>query len=294
MVCSPARCINLTTSILRARKTINPSAPKPLIIWEPVPDLCRPSELLNTTNALPYVDVCSPNHSELLALMGDNLSLPPTDERVVKAVERACEQLLSSMPLQSYALVIRCGEKGCYVAKNGGRKPGAKKRKRPHNHARGGLTLDMDMESLFAGLATNDDGTLHREEEPEMDPGVELWLPAYYGGDKSTQASTEVSQPSSSYPHSPPPHLESAFIKETHPKVVDPTGGGNGFLGGLAVALARGKCIEEAATWGSVAASFAIEQVGLPVLGSDEQGGEVWNGKSVGGRLEEFMRRVGR
>lgn len=39
------------------------------------------------------------------------------DEKGVRRewVERACEQLLGSMPLQSYALVIRCGAQGCYV-----------------------------------------------------------------------------------------------------------------------------------------------------------------------------------
>ena len=54
LICSPARCIALTRSILRRRKILDPDAPKPIFIWEPVPDLCKPTELLNTTNALPY------------------------------------------------------------------------------------------------------------------------------------------------------------------------------------------------------------------------------------------------
>jgi hypothetical protein len=54
LICSPSRCIALTNSILRKRKRLNPYAPKPIFIWEPVPDLCIPTELLNTTNALPY------------------------------------------------------------------------------------------------------------------------------------------------------------------------------------------------------------------------------------------------
>ncbi|QDS70632.1 hypothetical protein FKW77_000747 [Venturia effusa] len=74
-------------------------------------------------------------------------------------------------------------------------------------------------------------------------------------------------------------------------RVVDPTGGGNGFLGGLAVGLARGKDVVEAAVWGSVAASFAIEQVGMPIL-TQESNGERWNGDRVQDRVDEFLQRL--
>jgi sugar/nucleoside kinase (ribokinase family) len=267
--CNPTRCIQLVNSILRRRKAINPQAPKPLFIWEPVPDLCIPTELLNTTNALPYVDICSPNHTELASLMGDpDFGLDPTTGLIsTQAVERACEQLLGSMPLQSYALVVRCGAKGIYVAKNGGRRPSRRpsllRKKRPKNHARGGLTPDMNMEELFSGLMNG----FERACEVAIDPGVECWLPSYWSDDGSGKG-------------------------EGNAKVVDPTGGGNGFLGGLAIALARGKELEEAACWGSVAASFAIEQVGMPTLGTDEQGKETWNGAVVEERWEEYLKRV--
>lgn len=78
-------------------------------------------------------------------------------------------------------------------------------------------------------------------------------------------------------------------------KVVDPTGGGNGFLGGLAIGLVRRggmQSLEEAAIWGSISASFAIEQVGMPILAHSPQG-ETWNGVRVEDRLEEFRKRVG-
>ena len=78
-------------------------------------------------------------------------------------------------------------------------------------------------------------------------------------------------------------------------QVVDPTGGGNGFLGGLAVGLVRCggvEALEEAAAWGSVSASFAIEQVGMPVLAQSAQG-ETWNGVSVEERLSEFKEKLG-
>lgn len=80
-------------------------------------------------------------------------------------------------------------------------------------------------------------------------------------------------------------------------KVIDPTGGGNTFLGGLAVGFVRGgtrsgiENLEEAAIWGSIAASFAIEQVGMPIL-SETRDGEVWNGMHVADRLSAFEQRL--
>lgn len=274
LICSPTRCRELVTEI-RARRSGLTSAdggplPRPIFIWEPVPDLCTPDELLNCTNTLPLIDVISPNHSELAGFMGDSGLDPDTGEISTKAIERACEQLLGSMPLQSFAIVVRAGEKGCYLARNGGRKrkvPGKQpKRKKPSALLHGGLQPDTDMEALFAGLLQDPEGMVSRE-EIEVDPGVERWLPAYHTGSPD--------------------------------RVVDPTGGGNTFLGALAVALARGKSLEEAAAWGSVAASFAIEQVGTPTLGKikdrnedGKQGGETWNGVRVDDRFEEFKDRL--
>lgn len=77
-------------------------------------------------------------------------------------------------------------------------------------------------------------------------------------------------------------------------KVIDPTGGGNGFLGGFSVGLVRTNDYVEAARWGSVAASFCIEQTGMPQLtasaGSDRA--EEWNGVDVSKRLSDFSRRT--
>ncbi|KAK4165188.1 protein MAK32 [Cladorrhinum sp. PSN259] len=261
LICSPLRCQELVASINSLRKEHD--IPRPIFIWEPVPDLCVPEELLNCTNTLPMVDVCSPNHSELAGFMGTDGLDPETGEISTSAIEQACEQLLASMPLQSYTLVVRAGEKGCYIAKNGGRKRKPKAHKKKKVLIRGGLQPDTDMFSLFAGLMRDesDEGVVARE-EIEVDPGVERWVPSYYQGEEGKQ------------------------------KVVDPTGGGNTFLGGLSVALARGKGVEEACAWGNVAASFAIEQVGMPVLGETD-GKETWNGVVVEQRLKGFLERVG-
>ncbi|KAK3902761.1 hypothetical protein C8A05DRAFT_15210 [Staphylotrichum tortipilum] len=295
LICSPLRCQSLVADLLRRRKAAyrdhygaEDDYTRPVIVWEPVPDLCVPDELLNCTNTLPLVDVCSPNAEELAGFMGDTSS-------AVGAVERACEQLLASMPLQSYTLVVRAGARGCYIARNGGRKkkvananttsatvdtttgpsnkppPPLPPPKKKRDYVRGGLRPDTDMEALFAGLAQDADGCVARE-EIELDPGVEKWVPAYYttNGDSSAGGAPGDSS-----------------------KVVDPTGGGNTFLGGLAVALARGRPIEEACAWGHVAASFAIEQVGFPVLSVDAEGGERWNGWRVEERLGEMRGRLG-
>ena len=54
------------------------------------------------------------------------------------------------------------------------------------------------------------------------------------------------------------------------------------------------RCLVEAAAWGSVAASFAVEQVGLPVRGESADGAETWNGVRVGERLEGFLAQLRR
>ncbi|OCF43575.1 hypothetical protein I317_02593 [Kwoniella heveanensis CBS 569] len=71
-------------------------------------------------------------------------------------------------------------------------------------------------------------------------------------------------------------------------KIVDPTGAGNAFMGGLAAGLDQGKSLDEAVIWGNVAASFTIEQDGLPHLSIGENGRELWNGQDPWLRVEEM------
>lgn len=79
--------------------------------------------------------------------------------------------------------------------------------------------------------------------------------------------------------------------KFTDYKVVDPTGGGNSFVGGFAAGLILdGGNLETAGICGNVAASFAIEQIGMPnIIYGDKS--ESWNGYSVNGRIAEYCRR---
>ena len=83
-------------------------------------------------------------------------------------------------------------------------------------------------------------------------------------------------------------------------KVADPTGGGNAFLGGYCVGLLMDEWrnlgpgltpFEGAALTGSIAASFAIEQPGIPKLTYNE-GNELWNGERSLDRLDVMRKRV--
>jgi len=72
-------------------------------------------------------------------------------------------------------------------------------------------------------------------------------------------------------------------------KVVDVTGAGNSFLGGLAAGLElTGGDVLESTLYASVSSSFVIEQGGLPALTGDE----TWNGDQPSRRLAELRSRL--
>ncbi|THU78957.1 Ribokinase-like protein, partial [Dendrothele bispora CBS 962.96] len=88
------------------------------------------------------------------------------------------------------------------------------------------------------------------------------WLPPYWTPDEATQ-----------------------MVKNT-------TGAGNSFLGGLCAGLyLAGDDVFRAARYGSVSASFIIQQAGLPLLDISETGEEYWNGESAEERLDSILRR---
>lgn len=93
------------------------------------------------------------------------------------------------------------------------------------------------------------------------------------------------------------PEKRTAWLPAYHgpspEKVVDPTGGGNGFLGGFAVGFVRTGNVTKAAAWGAISASLCIEQVGVPSLGHNGQEEETWNGTVVNDRLAEYERLCG-
>lgn len=76
------------------------------------------------------------------------------------------------------------------------------------------------------------------------------------------------------------------------PHVVDPTGAGNAFLGAFAIGFLQGNLVYQAACYGAVGASFALEQIGLPEKSLDKDGAELWNGDSPFDRLKRYQQRV--
>jgi sugar/nucleoside kinase (ribokinase family) len=271
LICSPKRCINLIREIDWVRRSAGTgaNAKRPFIIWEPVPDLCNPEELIAFTTALGYVDVCSPNHIELGTLMARSPILDNGDVDK-ECVEEGVEMLLAALPISNVSVLVRCGKDGCYVGQNGGRSKSTKPEKKDTKEntkpkqkkiVGGGFALnaEVDMMALLAGIGGNASESESEEEEKLVDHGTFVWIPAYH---------TEQTQ------------------------VLDPTGGGNTFLGSCAIAVARGKTLVEAARYGIVGASFAIEQVGVPNLTHDENG-EKWNGVDPFERLKEFETRLG-
>ncbi|KAL8762119.1 MAG: hypothetical protein Q9184_001835 [Pyrenodesmia sp. 2 TL-2023] len=225
LICSANRCISLIQGIKRKRRELAKGHPsteqirtalmeEPIFVWEPFPDLCKPSEFGRFLEALDHVDVFSPNLEEFCNLLSIKIDL----ERPAgwELLREECTKLFGSSNGRSEkALVIRLGEKGCFIAQ--------------HNGC--------------------------------------MSLPAY--------------------------HEQNAASR-----VVDPTGGGNTFLGGFCIGVSQfagmspTEKFKEAALYGAVAASFAIEQVGMPTLQPLASNEELWNADYVQRRLKMFRERV--
>ncbi|KAK5069841.1 hypothetical protein LTR64_007976 [Lithohypha guttulata] len=72
-------------------------------------------------------------------------------------------------------------------------------------------------------------------------------------------------------------------------KIVDTTGAGKAFLGGLAMGYLKSRDHVEASHYGAAVASFMLEQVGLPSLTYDEvTEKELWNNDNPYRRLESL------
>jgi sugar/nucleoside kinase (ribokinase family) len=73
--------------------------------------------------------------------------------------------------------------------------------------------------------------------------------------------------------------------------VVDTTGAGNCFLGAFTNILGATGDLVEAGIYGNVAASFALQQIGMPALRC-EDGQELWNSVMFASRLAEYRARL--
>ena len=77
-----------------------------------------------------------------------------------------------------------------------------------------------------------------------------------------------------------PPYYHARGPVDAQKNILDTTGAGNAFLGGLAVGYFGMNSWFEACYYGTVAASFMLEQIGIPTLEKDS-GVEYWNGENV-------------
>ena len=117
LICTPQRCMALVQGILDRRRQLNlelGSPDEPFFIWEPVPDACGPGALAKVLEAMECVDVVSPNHHELAALFtqddaGDAVG------NVASMKEQSRTLFEKGFGTREAAVVVRCGEKGCYM-----------------------------------------------------------------------------------------------------------------------------------------------------------------------------------
>ncbi|KAM3421571.1 hypothetical protein BST61_g1958 [Cercospora zeina] len=222
---SPEKLKEYTTELLDLRKAQGNTA-SPLLVWEPLPMLCRPNQLASHVEASKLVDIFSPNHLELAALCGQLASEADLAQPEVgrKHIQNCAAAFLSTEAVEmkpELLCIVRADEYGALVATRS-------------LNATGAVQIDM------------------------------TWIDAFYGDTAERN------------------------------RVVDPTGAGNAFLGALAMELLQndGDAVE-AAVKASVASSFVIEQVGVPVLSRDDTTGTLlWNQVSMRERLDEYDKRT--
>ena len=219
----------------------------PIIVWEPDPDSCIPSEKSDFIMAMQYVDVFSPNLGEFGALL--NVSF----DSMAGSINEEGIQRLATM----------CHSWLCASSKSSDSRRNSKE-----------LSMIVRMGAHGSLIADNVGFTI---------------IGPYHCSAESNTVGGEHKQ----------------TVNSSH-KVVDPTGAGNAFLGGFCAGL-RLPPVDEirdfgttnsqnlmAALCGTVAASFTIEQFGLPVLsrrGSNE-GQELWNDDSVMDRIQHMAGRA--
>lgn len=200
------------------RKLVTPHEPRPVFVWEPVPDLCTPEEFERLREAAAMVDVVSPNAEELESFF------PATSHPITRKQMVARLLGLGSEGALETALVVREGAFGC---------------------------------STYVGWDT-------------------LHLHAFH---------------------------------ETSTRVADPTGGGNTFLGAMAQGLtgvvsetlleqltgsgqpsiSQRKNLLLALLHATIAAAYAIEQVGMPTVSASEP--DTWNGERYQTRFATYLHR---
>lgn len=262
MVCSAERCQELVQSLVQAR-TERDIEELPVIVWEPVPDLCSPAELTKLQQAAKDCTVISPNSVELRMFFPDQLAA---------AQEQLVHQLLgldkhdNSQSSQPHT-IVREGADGCtlYITSST-KEPGSVPARSIH---------------LPAYHTTTSDPTAIDSAKRVSDPtgggntflgalSLALILPP---SNTNTQARTG----------NPRNRPVTALIQQRLNLVsrVEDSG-----LRNAAIQLVV------AAVHALIAASYAIEQNGVPSPSISEDGAtELWNGTSFMARTERYLDR---
>lgn len=237
MVCSPERCLDLYNRLDERRSeiygTLGRKSETPVIVWEPIPDLCSPAELAKLQEATRDCAVVSPNAEELRMFFGPEIIENEDDTALV---ERLMGWSTSNKRETSTICIVREGADG---------------------------------------------STGYRYDGPSNGILV-VHVPAYH-------------------------------TKDMQNLVVDPTGGGNTYLGALAIALTgilhdqptydvivahcnrtRPSTLTIAMIYATIAASFVLEQHGVPILKQNKSRAEIfehWNGEPFIDRLKKYLER---
>lgn len=278
MVCSAERCRTLVGELSEARTHLSQETKpdSPVIIWEPIPDLCTPEELIKVRNAAANCTVISPNHDELRTFFEPH-----------EAEQSSQEELVLKL-----------------------------------------MGWNCPSEDTSLDPSTDNINGVHRP----FFSNIQTPICIIREGANGSTAYLRISGSSThtSIPQVLSIHLPAFHTAQASARVIDPTGGGNTYLGALAIALTRpfhdklptavssyfdavkinhldaplpstdhtralneqAKRIVIAMTTATIAASFAIEQFGVPQLDDKAPNtDELWNGQTVTARLGEYLSR---
>ncbi|CCH41006.1 putative D-beta-D-heptose 7-phosphate kinase [Wickerhamomyces ciferrii] len=116
LICSPQRSLEILSSLNKARLS---NVSNPIIIWEPVPDLCLPENLQDCLSVLKNLDVLTPNAEEAARFFGK--PEPTTKEEHESIAQQFLPYLTHDSQFQTGSgIVLRAGAEGCYVLTNKG------------------------------------------------------------------------------------------------------------------------------------------------------------------------------
>ncbi|KAJ4356875.1 hypothetical protein N0V95_002966 [Ascochyta clinopodiicola] len=236
----PEEILIQVPDLLQLRHSHNPSLPRPLIVWEPLPSSCHPSALPSFLSALHLVDVFSPNHLELAALFP---SPPPsTPESTTTTLQRLVTLATTFLdagigPDGAGTLIVRAGADGALALRRRG--------------------APVHVSAFHAPGST---------EVVDATGAGNAFLGGYMAGWlRADGASNPHTHDNDSQTRDDDFHARDTAVDDADGHVRDR--------------------LREALCYGAVAASFALEQIGLP-------GWERVSGGLGEERLREFVERV--